>query len=72
MEGLRLFSLVVFADTAVASTCSSQANLTVEEARLLVAHRERYLEKLEIASLGTDQHLLPSVVFIGFVKSEFT
>ncbi|CAM4606556.1 unnamed protein product [Leuciscus chuanchicus] len=43
--------------------------LSVEVGNLVGAHKERYLEKLEIAGLDTDPYLLPPSVFTDLIKS---
>ncbi|KAG1930536.1 hypothetical protein F2P79_022206 [Pimephales promelas] len=43
--------------------------LSVEVGHLLGPHKERYLEKLEIAGLDTDPYLLPPSAFTELIKS---
>lgn len=58
------------------STCSSLDRFSVEVAHLVGAHRQRYIQKLDIASLEIDPYLLPPDGFVDLIKTptlpEFT
>ncbi|XP_051805909.1 uncharacterized protein LOC127530192 isoform X1 [Acanthochromis polyacanthus] len=60
----------------MASTSSSPAQLSLEVAHLAGVHRDRYVQKLELAGLETDPYLLPPLVFEDLINSpvlpEFT
>lgn len=66
MERLQLFSQI--ANMAMTSTCSSQANFSLEVAHQVGTHRQRCLQKLEIASLETDPYLFPPDMFVALIE----